>query len=174
MSTSSCLLREHRPRQAEGLPRRDVLGAAGSRLRRSTCSTAHCWPCTRRSRGEQNRPRVYRRRGRWFRRLPYVGSPPSRLCEQANVGTVGRRVEAERRLHHHGRTLCAARQQTDTRRDSQLLRPFGSRDKGPRPCTGGGRTGKSRLRFLRAVAERSRPPGGTSAPFWSRPHVPVG
>ena len=104
--------RAGRPREGPPLPRRDVLGPAGARVRRS----GRADPADRAGAGGPRRqpdgPGLHRRR---LGRLPVGGAPRRGPGRPAGLAPRRRRPDPDRHVHRGGRPLRAAGQQADDR-----------------------------------------------------------
>ena len=106
-----------RPREGRALPRRDVLGPAGARVRRSGRADPARRPRAGGARRQPDRPRVHRRR---VGRLPVRRDARGRAREPADVAVGRRRARAARRLRRGRRPMRAAGEQAAAVRARQL------------------------------------------------------
>ena len=171
LPAAAWLLPTHRAGEAARIPRRDVLGEAGSGIRRSTGA-----PAGRRSRAggarrEPHRPCVHGRRSGRLGRLPDGRAAPRGVREYSHLAASRRRPGASRCVHRGGGSMRAARQQTDARRDHPV--PAAPRSRAHRAAArvGGRRARQDWLRRVPAVAQtrrRCRAPS-SSVRSWTSP-----
>ena len=129
-------------REAGRVPRRDVLGPSGARVRRSEGADRGAGPGAGGARGEPHRPVLHRRP---IGRLAVPGDAPRRPGQPARVGVGRRRIGAHRRVDLGSGAVRPTRQHAAARRARQLPGLPAARVGAVAPGPGGGVPGRVRL-----------------------------